>query len=131
MEGHRPEILSAGILLALAVMLAAGCSAPPPREQAARPWEDGRPADRQLASSVFHTRSAMQAMSQAGMDPDQLAWYDSRNDHLPAVQAGPQRILVRETSRTYSHDSYGTSNGRVRDNSFTHTYTRRVEETAR
>ena len=73
----------------------------------------------------------MQAMHQAGMTADQLAWYDTRNDHLPAVHAGSQQTTIRETSRTWSHDSFGSSNGRVRDNSFTHTHTRRIEETIR
>lgn len=95
---------------------------------AAVPWERDSPW-RQADSSVMLTPDARLALRDAGWDMDAPAWYDSRRDELPGVTAPNQTQVVYQRSVTLTRDYYGTSNGRVRDQSHTHTYNLRIEAT--
>lgn len=129
---HRTLLSITTLLLGVALLLTTGCTAPPmesPSESAA-PWAEGQPW-RQADSSVLYTPDALQEMAWVGQSPDDSTWYDSRNDQLAGVNAGLRTRVVRQRSVTHTHTNLGTSNGRVYDNSYSHTYTRRVEELAR
>lgn len=118
------------MLCAISLATAVGCHQHKPMmhdDRAAVPWEEGQPW-RQVESSVMLTPEAQMAMAEAGYDADAPAWYDSRNDQQAGVVAPNQTRVVYQRSVTYTRDYYGTSNGRVRDQSHTHTYNLRIEE---
>lgn len=97
---------------------------------AANPWEQDQPW-RQADSSVLFTTDALDEMAWVGQSPDDAQWYDTRNDQRIAVYAGQSTTLIQQRTTTYANTRLGSSNGRVFDNSYRHTYTRQVEELSR
>ena len=129
MEGRKS--ISSLIALSLWACLAMGCQSHQPVHpagEAATVYETNGPW-RQVDSTVLLTPEALAWMDAAGIDPDGVAWYSSRNDRLPYVVSGPQSVIIDETAVTYSRSHYGSFGGQVRDNSHTHTYRRRIETT--
>ena len=130
LDGLTLHLLGLGVLLA--VLLLTGCAAPPMESpsEAAVPWETDQPW-RQVESSVFYTPDALDEMAWNNQSVDDIRWYDSRNDHLNSVYAGQRTRIIRQRSVTYTHSNQGSSHGRVIDNSYQHTRSRRVEESVR
>lgn len=123
------------LMLLVTATLSVGCasSPPPPMEDgslSANPWEQDQPW-RQADSSVLFTPAALDEMAWAGQSPDDVRWYDTRNDRRSGVYAGQSTQIVQQRTTTYSTTHLGSSNGRVYDNSYRHTHTRQVEEISR
>lgn len=129
-DGLLVHLLALSLLLAVALLT--GCATPPMEHpsEAAVPWETDQPWQ-QAESSVLYTPDALQEMAWNNQDVDDARWYDSRNDSLDSVYAGQRTRIVSQRSVTYTATRQGTSRGRVIDNSYQNTYTRRVEELTR